>query len=230
MVWLDPDHPEELFGGHWLASCTRPAPLRFRAGDYGTADAPVGAEAVRAELAAVVATACDGPVRMLTQPRRWGWLFNPITFYFAWSQQGGEPVGVVAEVTNTPWHERHRYGIPLDTDGNGSTALFDKSLHVSPFLGEDCHYVMRVRSDRSQLRIDLDVVEGEESPTLETRLILDRQVPTRRRISQLVLADALSTYKVSGGIYANAARLWRKGVPFVPHPGAQRHGKREMST
>lgn len=219
MVWIDPDRPEELFDRHWLSSCRHPAPLRFRAGDYGTNRSPIGAGAVRADLAAAGIPA-DGPVRMLTQPRRWGWLFNPITLYIAWSQTDPSPVGAIAEVTNTPWKERHRYAMGLEATGEGHRATFDKALHVSPFLTVDHRYELRVLADGPGLDIEIDVVGRDDpEPTLQTRLSVERQPVTPGRLRRFALADPFSTYRVSAGIHANAARLWRKRVPFVAHPG-----------
>lgn len=43
---------------------------------------------------------------MLGHPRTWGWLFNPITCYFCFDPEGTSVEWLVAEVTNTPWHER----------------------------------------------------------------------------------------------------------------------------
>ncbi len=76
-IWIDPDHPGELFGAHPLWSSRRPAPVRFRRRDYldGT-DAPLG-DAVRRALTPALGREPAGPLRMLTQPRTWGWLFNP---------------------------------------------------------------------------------------------------------------------------------------------------------
>jgi DUF1365 family protein len=229
MVWIDPDTPEELFARHWLASSTGPAPLRFRPSDYGTPASPLGSQSVRDELAPVLGRSCDGPVRMLTQPRRWGWLFSPLTLYFAWPSEGAGPIGVVAEVTNTPWKERHRYAVALEGDGDIRTASFAKTMHVSPFLDTDHTYLLRLESSGSRLRIDLDVVTGDQTTVLETRLVVEKQAPTARNVRRFALADPLATYRVSTGIHLNAARLWRKKVPFVAHPDATQRPKRKVS-
>ena len=223
MVWIDPDRPDDLFGRHWLASSRHPAPLRYRHDDYGTDEAPVGARAVRADLAAIGVEA-DGPIRMLTQPRRWGWLFNPITLYFAWSSDEGHPIGAVVEVTNTPWKERHRYALPLQLEDGAVTATFGKTLHVSPFLTLDHNYVMRLQAGGDRLQIAIDVVDRDDpaaTPALRTKLTVDRLAPTRRRLSRFVLANPLSTHKVSAGIHVNAARLWHRKVPVVAHPNTR---------
>lgn len=167
LLWIDPDDPGELFDRHPAWSPNHPAPVRFRRRDYldgGTG--PIG-DVVRELTAAPLGYKPDGPVRMLTQPRMWGWLFNPITIYLLWAGVDEPPVAAVLEVTNTPWKERTTYPVALEpTTGDGGRpgfgARFKKSLHVSPFLDEDHAYRLfvgeqRRRSGPPRLRVDLDV-------------------------------------------------------------------------
>ena len=69
-----------------------------------------------------------GPLRLLTMPRIAGLVFNPVSFYYAFEPDGETLAGVLAEVTNTPWGERHTYlagddlpqgaaRVPADADG-----------------------------------------------------------------------------------------------------------------
>jgi len=233
MVWVDPDRPEELFDRHPLWSSRRIAPVRFRRRDYGLpgSDEPLSA-GVRRELAAVLGREPTGAVRMLTQARSFGWLFNPITLYLAWDGPAtvdGDvgPVGVVAEVTNTPWKQRHRYAAALSlgpADTAARTATFPKELHVSPFLGSDLHYELDVRGDSARLEVAIDVLEDgrpDLEPILRTSLVLRRRPPTPRNLTRALLAQPFPTHRVSARIHREAARLWRKGVPFVRHPGRE---------
>lgn len=221
MIWIDPDRPGQLFDSHPLWSRSRPAPVRFRRADYGDLrDRPLG-EQVRDDLVDAVGHRPAGAVRMLSQPRVWGWLFNPITVYLAWDLDGDDPVGAVAEVTNTPWKERHRYPVALRPDGNGLRSDFPKQLHVSPFLDERYDYVMRLASDAADraLVLELDVVAEDGHPTVETRLEVERRPAERANLSRFLVRNPGSTHRVSAGIHVQAARLWAKGVPFVTHPG-----------
>ncbi len=219
MVWIDPDRPDELFGRGLLWSATRPAPLRFRNRDYGLDDGPVTSDDIRDELAAALPRRPNGPVRMLSQPRRWGWLFNPITLYFAWDDADVEPVGVVAEVTNTPWKERHRYPVALSPDGDGQRASFAKVLHVSPFLDEDYCYELRLRSEGDRITVELDVVRPLDGTIhVATRLSVVRTAPTAAARRAFLVHNPLAAHRVSAGIHIQAARLLAKRVPFIAHP------------
>jgi uncharacterized protein len=218
-VWLDPDRPDDLCRSHPLWSSTRPSPARFRRHDYGLRVDGSLADSVRDDLASVLGERPAGSVRMLTQVRRCGWLFNPITVYLAWTDDECDPAGAVLEVTNTPWKERVRYPVPLWREGQWLIASTDKVLHVSPFLDESHRYDLRLRGDDGHIEFGLDVVpDGMEDPIVVTGLTVERVPATRSALTRALFRPALSTHRVSWGIHWQALRLWLKRVPFVPHP------------
>ncbi|MGI9597090.1 MAG: DUF1365 domain-containing protein [Acidimicrobiales bacterium] len=238
-IWIDPDRPEELFDRHALWSDRRPSPIRFRQRDYFDGTGRSIGRGVRDTLAAALGREPTGPIRMLTQPRTWGWLFNPITVYLAWDDDGADPVGSVLEVTNTPWKERLAYPMTLDRVGDRLVALFDKRLHVSPFLDQDHTYRLSLGADGDPGNLDMaiDVLRptahlgpvGDEAPSVrtraadpvavvETRLRLQLVEPTATAMTTALYRNPLPTHRVSLGIHLQAARLLGKRVPFVPHP------------
>lgn len=226
-IWIDPDRPEELFDRSLLWSDRRPAVVRFRADDYGHRGStePLGEQA-RSDLESLLGRRPLGAVRMLSQARRWGWLFNPITIFVVWDAQPDQPVGAVLEVTNTPWKERHRYPIALTLDGGRFVARFPKQLHVSPFLDEDHHYLLRLDDRDDRVRLALDVEDGDGGTVLETFLDVERRKATAGSLAWSALTMFAPTHRVSLGIHVQAARLWLKGVPFVPHPRSRRTPER----
>jgi DUF1365 family protein len=137
-----------------------------------------------------------GPVRLLNQPRRLGIGFNPVSFYFCFDA-AGRVEAVAAEVTNTPWGERHTYVL------SGTSGVTEKRLHVSPFLGMDGEYAWRVSEPGETL-----VVHIEKRPVFEATLSLRRRDRRRAGHPLAVLAR----------IYLQAARLKLRGVPVHPHP------------
>jgi uncharacterized protein len=226
-VWLDPDAPNDLCR-HPLWSSTHIAPARFRSADYGDGSATSLATQVRDDLFAATGKRPSGSVRMLTQVRRWGWLFNPITIYLAWDGDDQGPVGAVLEVTNTPWKERHRYAVALDatTASAGSarfTARVPKVLHVSPFLDERYDYAITLASvdatGTGDIEFSIDVVtEGTDDVIVTTKLCVNRRPATRRALGASLRHNVAPTHRVSAGIHRQAVGLWAKRVPFVPHP------------
>ena len=157
---------------------------------------------------------------MLSQARRWGWLFNPIPLFLAWHTDPDSPVGAVAEVTNTPWKERTHYPVALErtADDCWETA-FEKSLHVSPFLHEDYRYELKVCDLDPRLEVGIDVLSAnDDEPIVRTALRVERINPSRPAMTHALTRGAFSTRLVSFGIHAQAVKLALKRVPFVAHP------------
>lgn len=223
-VWIDPDRPNELTDRHRLWSSTRMAPGRFRRSDYGMSPDGSLVEQVREALTPVLGYRPIGAVRMLSQPRRWGWMFNPITVFVAWHTDPNRPVAAIAEVTNTPWKERTQYPVALSTEDDVTwTTEFDKTLHVSPFLDEDYRYRLSITDDAPQLEVRIDVLSQDNpEPIVETAVRVDREAPTSAALGRALTRGALSTRTVSFAIHAQALRLAAKRVPFVPHPRKRR--------
>lgn len=218
-VWVDPDRPEELCNAHPLWSTSWMSPIRFRKKDYGTDPSVSLADAARDELAPVLGFRPTGEVRLLSQIRKWGWLFNPISVFVVWHTDPDVPVGVVTEVTNTPWKERHRYPLELKCHGTEFRSEFPKVLHVSPFLDTDFLYQLRLLDRDDRIALDIDVVRpGQTDPIVHTALRVGRTEPTRKALGRLTWKRPASTRQVSAGIHIQAAHLIRKGVPFVKHP------------
>ena len=120
-----------------------PRLLRFRRRDYlGPRAIPLD-RAVRDAVEGRTGSRPEGPIRLLTQLRSFGHYFNPVTFYYCLDARGDGVEAVVAEVTNTPWGERHAYVLP------GGRADHPKLLHVSPFMAMDHEYSCRATPPRS---------------------------------------------------------------------------------
>jgi DUF1365 family protein len=150
--------------------------------------------------------------------RTWGWLFNPISLYFCFG--GGDDVdALVAEVQNTPWHERCAY-----VAGPPGEHRFAKMMHVSPFLPMDVDYRLRYGRPDETLSVRIEVVRG-DLVLFTASLLLRRRRLDRKALAALVWHPQ-RTYAVSTRIYAQAARLRRRGAPFYGHPGPAPVGSR----
>ena len=221
-VWLDPDHPEELCKPHPLWSERRMAVARFRSSDYGDgSDLGLG-EQVRTKLTPVLTHRPTGQIRMLTQVRRWGWLFNPITTYVVWGEAG--PVAAVLEVSNTPWKERTAYPVVLTAEGDRDACRFvgstRKTMHVSPFLNEAHDYAISLVFPKpGDIELSIDVIPQRAAalPIVSTHLAIHRQ-PVSRRVLARTLLTPIPPHRVTFGIHWHALRLAIKRVPFVAHP------------
>jgi DUF1365 family protein len=86
-----------------------------------------------------------GPIRLLTHLRYFGYCMNPVSFYYCFDEAGDTLQNIVAEITNTPWGERHQYVLRAEAGGaDAANRLkrfdFAKQFHVSPFMPMDMQY------------------------------------------------------------------------------------------
>jgi uncharacterized protein len=218
-AYVDLDELPTLLGGRLLAR--RPGPLRFRRRDYlGDASQPL-AEAVRDAVQARTGRRPQGPVRVLTQLRSWGHCFNPVSFYFCLEPAGERIDCVLAEVTNTPWGERHAYVLACEGEPvreiEGELA---KALHVSPFMGMDHRYRWRVSAPARTLRVHIES-RSEERLVFDATLALRRHALDPRAARRLAMRYPLATLRVLALIYGHALRLKLSGAPVHPHPRAR---------
>jgi uncharacterized protein len=158
----------------------------------------------------------SGPVRLLTNLRTFGHCFNPVSFVYC--HDGEDRLqAVIAEVTNTPWGERHAYVLRRSGDERVLGGDFEKLLHVSPFMGMDHAYAMRAAAPGETLSVH---VESRRSGELAFDATLRMR---RRQFSSRVLAEVTARYPAAtlrtlSLIYAHAVVLRLKGVPVHSHP------------
>ena len=187
LAYVDLDELPALLGGRLLKR--GPGLVRFRRGDYlGDPSVPL-ADAVRELVGEPVPT-----IRVLTQLRTLGHCFNPISLYYCFD--AGETLrAVVAEVTNTPWGERHAYVL------DGRRSEHQKAMRVSPFMAMDQRYRVSVAPPGPTLSVHIESVEADRR-AFDATLKLHRR-PFRVRLS------ALRTLPL---IYGHAVALRAKGV------------------
>ena len=163
-----------------------------------------------------------GPIRLVTHLRSWGYLINPVSFYFC-EDDAGHLSAVVAEVQNTPWNERHCYVLEGAAVERGEPVEVLKDFHVSPFFEMEMSYRFRFSRPGERLSVTIENWRGSEL-LFEARLQSRRREMTRSRLLAALLRYPWMTGRVFAAIYWQAFLLWWKGVTYVPHPGTRRHG------
>jgi DUF1365 family protein len=230
MAWLALEELPGALDAHPLWSARRPAPVRFRRQDFhGPTDVPLD-RAVRDTVARETGRYPTGPIRLLAGLRTWGWSFNPIAFYFVLTPDGTEVDVLLAEVTNTPWHERHAYVLPIGAAEQREPLRFAKELHVSPFLDLELdHCLSFTRPGAPELRIRMDDRRGEDRE-FTASLDLHRLPLDRRSMGGALRRHPVPAQRTSAGIYLQALQLRAKGAPFRTHPAKRRRHDADTSS
>jgi DUF1365 family protein len=221
MMYLDLAELDQVFDRRLLWSQRRPAPAWFRRADYlGDPSQPL-AEAVADVLKAKTGRRPEGPIRLLTHLRYFGYCFNPVSFYYCF-EPGGELLdAVVAEITNTPWQERHTYILDRrqgDAYGPSLRKHFAKQFHVSPFWGMNHKYDWSLTVPHRELAVHMENYRDTRK-VFDATLRMQRQEISTATLNRALLRFPFMTLKVIGAIHWQALRLKLKGAVFHPHPG-----------
>jgi len=156
---------------------------------------------------------------MLAHLRYAGFVFNPVSFYYCYEADGETLAAVLAEITNTPWRERHAYVVPaVGVEGRVVDATFPKAFHVSPFMPMERTYHWRFNPPAEHLRVHMDVLRGDVCE-FDAHLALERRALTAASMARVLWRYPLMTAKVIGAIHIEALRLWLKRNPVHDHPG-----------
>jgi DUF1365 family protein len=218
LAYLDLDELPGLLDGRLVSG--RPGLVRFRRRDYLGDPAVPLKHAVRDVVKEQTGARPEGPIRLLTQLRSFGHCFNPVSFYYCFEPGGERVQALLAEVTNTPWGERHAYVI--EGRPSGSALLggeFTKALHVSPFMGMDHRYDARAALPGQTLSVHIASSRA-GATVFDATLALRRRELTRRSITGITARYPFATVRVLALIYAHAVGLKLAGAPVHRHPQA----------
>lgn len=220
MCCIDLAELDVVFANRWLWSTKRPALAWLRRSDYlGDPTVPLDLE-VRALVERETGQRPRGPVRLLTHLRMFGHGFNPVSFYYCYDQSGSKIDAIVAEITNTPWGERHAYVLSPNEHAAAGDRLhfqFDKCFHVSPFMPMDMAYDWRFTVPGEHLAVFMKNQQADKR-VFDATLNLERRAMSGANLALALLRFPWLTVQVVIAIYWQAMRLWFKRVPRFDHP------------
>jgi DUF1365 family protein len=214
---LDLDELPDLDRRLSLFGVNRAAPIAFHdkdhLGDPG--------KSVKANLAAFLDkngfNPPEGRVLLLTLPRLFGYVFNPVSFFYCYDVDD-KLVLIVAEVNNT-WGERHPYILLPDkaetikSDGV-VTCRAEKVFYVSPFIEMEAHYEFTFSPLGEKVHVHIDEYQNGVK-FFTARLWGERAPLTDQKLRNVLIRYPFSTIMVMVRILWQALKLWLWRVPIV---------------
>jgi len=225
-VLFDIDRLGELHRRHRLFSHNRFNVLSFHDRDHGLGESGGlrrWAEGVCESQGIALA---GGRIRLLAQPRMFGWVFNPVSFWYC-EHADGSLRAVIAEVRNT-FGEKHSYvlssasrvggpasaGLPLPY---GEMLEKEKCFHVSPLfdLKGRYHFTFSEPGERLAVRLD-ETREG--APLIDTAMAGQARLFSDAMILRQVVVMPVQAFKVLAAIHWQALKIWLRGARFHKKP------------
>jgi cyclopropane-fatty-acyl-phospholipid synthase len=160
-----------------------------------------------------------GQIRLVTNLRTAGYVFNPVSFFHCFDPSGAF-VCAIADVHNT-FGERRPYLLAADsqiaTDDGVRAWRQSKELHVSPFFGMDQHYVFRLGELGPATSVRADLFAGERR-VLSALQRGERRAFTDRELARIAVRQPLMAQRVMALIHVEAFKLWHKGATVHAKP------------
>jgi len=217
MLYLDLEELPDLLDRTPFWSRHRAALGRYKRKDFlGDPSQPL-LDSVRDLVESQTGTR-PGSVRLLANLRYFGHLMNPIACYYCFDASSGNLQSIVAEVTNTPWDQRHCYVLKTRSDGGLDDIHFTKQLHVSPFNPLSMEYRWRSRPPGDRLSVHLENrMNG--AVVFDATLKMKRETISPGALNRLLFKRyPLMTWNITWRIYKEALKIALKRIPFYSNP------------
>lgn len=217
---VDIDRLAELGRASRLLSVNAPNFVSFRESDHVERPGETVRDFAVRLLSGVGLDGQASRILLLAYPRILGYVFNPISVYFAYDAEN-RLIALIYAVRNT-FGERHNYVARIE-DGDLSEAGVRQSrakiFHVSPFIGMGARYRFRILPPGRVVRLRIHETEAGE-PLLAATFVGEARPLATRTLALCLVQFPLMTLKIVAGIHWEALRLWLKGARFRTSPPA----------
>jgi cyclopropane-fatty-acyl-phospholipid synthase len=176
---LDVDELERLVIGPRLFAFNKKAVCSVWTSDYLIGEGSLR-QRVEGSIGQQGVTERPSRITLVTMPRLFGYVFNPVSFLICFDAQG-KVIACVTQVNNT-FGETHLYPLVCSPSAMPVTWQFPKKFFVSPFFDTEGNYTVILGDEGKRLSVQVDlekqgsrvfsaILEGEAKPLTRLNLI-----------------------------------------------------------
>jgi len=212
MFYLDLDEIDQAASALHLMSRNRFNVFNFRDDDHVRLSEGTVKENVVEFLRSKGIQKKVAKIFLLTHLRTLGHVFNPVSFYFCFDQQG-EPLCAIPEIGNT-FKEQKLFLLGKETlEQRSFRSKAEKFFYVSPFIDLDTTFDFNLRVPDENLRIAIDDFKEGEKFFLSS-LTGERKPLSDWSLLRYAVSIPFITLKVLGLIHFQAVLLYLKKLPY----------------
>lgn len=154
-----------------------------------------------------------GKIILVTNLRTFGYVFNPVSFYFCFDENGN-PICAIPEVGNTFGEMKPYLLKEEDKTASGFRKMMTKYFYVSPFIELDTEFDFQLNIPNEKLQIVIsDYAKGKKM--FLSSLVGTRKELTNARLLWYTFRFPLITLQVITLIHWQALKLYLKKLPFL---------------
>ena len=158
-------------------------------------------------------------VLLLTNLRTWGYVFNPVSFYFL---QGESLRWIVIEIGNTFWEQKPTLVGPFT--GDEFQCEIPKLFYISPFLPMDNTLKLSLTWPKQSLSIKIEDYSTKGELELTASFRGKRHEVNQKSILAFIFKYPFLCLSIIGLIHWHAFKLWWLKIPYFKksdHPELQ---------
>lgn len=159
-------------------------------------------------------SASPARITLITTPRYFGYVFNPVSFFACFDEQD-RLTAFITEVNNT-FGETHIYPLVCEPTSLPVTWRFPKEFFVSPFFDVQGGYIVSLHKEGRQISVQVDL-EKDEKVVFSATLDGDSEPLARSSVWRVIRRYPLTTFLTMPRIHGQAMALFfRVGAcPFT---------------
>jgi cyclopropane-fatty-acyl-phospholipid synthase len=162
-------------------------------------------ERVEKILAEVGGPVTPARITLITMPRYFGYVFNPVSFFACFDAQD-RVVAFITQVNNT-FGETHVYPLVCEPTPLPVTWRFPKEFFVSPFFDSEGEYEVTLKEEGKNLNIEVNL-EKEKKLAFSATLLGAAEPLTRQRLWQVLKRYPITTFLTMPRIHLQAMTLY----------------------